>query len=502
LGATEFFERGFADDQHPHGVEGSLPQWAAGLREKLLELFPLERRGAPQEIDANEAHPAQYEIVRGEENLLDEQQEQFVSDARKSPLTDHSKQLNSRLQQNPTAPAVYETYVKGSVKVTERVTPEDHWQDVRHMSFDIGNTGLKYSPGDVLAIHMENSKTLVDRLLKRLNIQSSDEPIAIRKRDPNAPTFPFHKVTLSWREIFTHYLDIAGTPPRYFFELLAHFTEDEREKERLEYLVSGEGTDDFYRYNEREKRSFLEAFDDFPNATPTEEYILDMIPLMQPRYFSIASAQELHPTEVHIVVAVIKFTTPFERTRYGNCTSWMRDLPVGASVSLCISKGTMQMAPLHRPMIMIGPGTGVAPFRSFIQYRYAAHQKDKSTPIGDIALFFGNRNKDKDFLYEHDWNTLSNVEEFPFRLMTAFSRDQDQKIYVQHRILEHAELIWKWITFENAIFYVAGNTANMPQGVRNMMLQIAQKQGGKTYEEAQEWVQRLERAKKYQQETW
>lgn len=486
LGSIPFYEKGFADDQHPWGFEGGFQEWHKGLKQYLIQQFHIKY----DESSQNNPFPPFYKLIK-ENEFIDSKN--LAIQIEESPYTDHSEEILS----NNNDTIIYDKSTFGTLISNERLTPVDHWQDVRHIVIDIKGTGLRYLPGDAAAIMYKNPLDYVEKLLQRLNL-NGDSLISFQKLHSNSPDLLFHKSQLTWREIFEQYLDVCGTPTKFFYEQLSHFTTDEREKERLDYLISPEATDAFWKYNQREKRTYLEALEDFPSATPPEEYIIDLIRPIQPRYFSISSSQKIHENEIHLTIAIVQFKTPFERTRFGKCTNWIKGCTTGTKIPIWITKGTLSLPQSTSPLIMVGPGTGVAPFRSFIYERKAQHKQGEL--VGSQTLFFGSRNKSKDFYYSEEWNKLES--ELSLSVITAFSRDQSQKIYVQHRILEQAEKLWKLITFEGAYFYIAGNSNDMPKGVRNMMKQIAQKCGGKTLDEAEEWIQRLEKQNRYQEETW
>src|SRR5690606_31013175 len=178
---------------------------------------------------------------------------------------------------------------------------------------------------------------------------------------------------------------------------------------------------ELYNYNQKEKRTYVEVFEDFSSVKLPLDYLLDIIPPIQPRYFSISSSQLMTPNQVHITVAIVKFKTPYKRIRKGMCSSWLESLDPTKNdkifVPVWIRKGTMNLPKEPTtPIIMVGPGTGFAPFRSFIQTR--AFQAKTST-VGTTILFFGNRKEKMDFLYSEELKSLDK----PFKVITAFSRD-------------------------------------------------------------------------------
>jgi len=485
LGAVEFHARGLADDQHANGIDGALVGWLKGLWDRVMSIYPLP---AGVEIISHNILPeARYRIVTCGEELNENCNSYIFKSQKAGSAFSKDKPFMSKIIEN------------------KRITASDHWQDVRHFVFDNAQNGqsvLKYEPGDCLAVLPRNSKDQVTHLLKRLSL-NGDDLIRIEKIDQDAPDFPFCNETITLFNLFEKYLDIQGTPRRYFFELLSHFVDGE-EKERLEYFGSAEGTTDLYRYNHKEKRTYIEALDDFPSSKPTLDHILDLMPQIKPRYYSISSAQSMFPSQIHLTVATVKFTTPFKRTRCGVCTSWLASVNPEKEEVMAptwIVKGTMVLPKqLSTPLVMVGPGTGVAPFKSFIQDR-SIKALSAQEPLGESVLFFGCRNSSKDFLYGDEFTCLTTQPNFHFNLVTAFSRDQDSKVYVQHKIAQEHAHLFDLIVNKGAFFYVAGNAKLMPEAVQKAVRNILIC-GGMTEKDADEYIKQMDLTKRYQVETW
>nr|CAG4712427.1 unnamed protein product [Naegleria fowleri] len=490
LGASEFYNRGLADDQHPNGIDSTLVGWLKGLWDKVMMIYPLP---AGVEIVSPHVTPdPRYRVVLCDKNDID------LSRAN-SYIFNLSKSHQEYCKENPYMAKMIEN---------RRITAENHWQDVRHIVFENEGPALPYAPGDVLAILPRNTKDQVDHLLKRLSL-SGDEIIRVERIDQDAPEFPFGNQPITLFNLFEKYLDIQGTPRRYLFELLSHFATGE-EKERLEYFGSAEGTTDMYRYNHKEKRTYIEVLDDFPSAKPPLDYILDLIPPIKPRYFSISSSQYMFPSQIHLTVAILKITTPFKRTRTGVCTSWLASIDLNQQkevlVPAWITKGTMSLPKtLSTPMIMVGPGTGLAAFKSFLQDRsmklHSDYHGQEVSTVGKSILFFGCRNKEKDFLYGEELTKMANDLKLNFCLSTAFSRDQETKVYVQHRIVEQKELLFDLIVNQGAFFYVSGNAKVMPESVFKAVKSVLMS-GGMNEAQADDYLKQMDLSKRYQVETW
>lgn len=371
------------------------------------------------------------------------------------------------------------------IKEIKRITPEDHWQDVRHISFDISNLNMKYEAGDVLGIKPENSKELSLKMIERLELNPY-QFISI-------PALKLSNISIL--ELFQKHLDFQGTPKKRFFEIVYHFAKNGLQREKLE--IFSKESEELYRYSIKEKRTYLEVFNEFPSIQVPFEYIFELIPLMQPRYFSISSSQLMTPNEIHITVAIVEYKTPYKRVKRGLCTNWFSQMKGNEKVKIFIRKGSIKLPENPSiPIIMIGPGTGVAPFKAFSLERL---YHSKFQKVGRTILFFGNRNEKKDYFYSNEFKELE--LKYSFHIITAFSRDQDKKIYVQDKIYQNSSLIIE-VLENNGYIYVAGNSKQMPRDVRETILKIITERTKLTLEEATKYLTKMEMEKRYQCETW
>ncbi|KAF5839539.1 hypothetical protein DUNSADRAFT_512 [Dunaliella salina] len=211
----------------------------------------------------------------------------------------------------------------------QRITASSHFQDTRHIELDLGDSGLTYEPGDVLAVLPRTPPPAVDALLKRLGLDGSQR-VCVEPAEHNAATAAAAAAGQpvvacgTVRALVQGALDIAGASPRrYFFQVLQNFARTELEQERLAYFATAEGRDDLYRYNQKEGRTVLEVLSDFKTATPTLEWFLEACPPLAPRLFSISSSLKQHPRQAHLTVAVVDYTTPFKRRKRGLCSSYL-----------------------------------------------------------------------------------------------------------------------------------------------------------------------------------
>ncbi|XP_051552584.1 NADPH-dependent diflavin oxidoreductase 1-like isoform X2 [Myxocyprinus asiaticus] len=476
LGANMLQPVGLADDQHDLGPDGVIDTWLLSFWQKTLSLYPPPAGLAP--IREEEKLPPRYVF-----HFLDEVPNKQV---------EHHQIPDNKAPPNSVHP------FPARVVFNQRVTDLSHFQDVRHIEFDITGSKIQYSAGDVVMIRPCNAAEDVEQFCQLLRLdperyftlKPTDNSTAVPARLPQPSSIRF---------LVEQFLDISAVPRRSFFELLATFATNELESEKLLEFSSAQGQEALHAYCNRPRRTALEVLADFPHTTAelSVDYLLDLFPEIQPRSFSIASSLLNHPNRIQILLAVVKYKTKLHKPRKGLCSSWLGSLDPSkgeAFVSLWVKKGSLSFPEdPDTPVIMVGPGTGVAPFRSAIQERATQ---------GKMAnvLFFGCRSESKDFYCRSEWE--EKVQAGQMILFTAFSRDQEDKIYVQHRVKEQSKLIWDLITKRNAFFYIAGNAKQMPTGVCDALKGIFENEGGMSENQAQEILDSMEKAGRFQSETW
>ncbi len=249
---------------------------------------------------------------------------------------------------------------------------------------------------------------------------------------------------------------------------------------------------------------------DFPKTSKNISNLntlLDLIPSMKPRYFSIASSPHVHKTRVQLLVAVVEYKTRLFETRKGTCSYWLSTLGLNSIVPVWIKKGSFSVD-YSLPIICVGPGTGVAPFRSILNEKIFKHQ---DTTLGQNHLFFGCRSKLKDFYFESEWSQIEATRPGSLSVHPAFSRDQPEKIYVQDLMLKQAAVIFDLLHNKNGSLFIAGNAKRMPQDVMAILETIikenlANLDSGTDDEKlgnaAKDFIKLLSSTKRIQMETW
>lgn len=467
LGGSPILPPVYGDDQHDLGPDAVIDPWLKEFWQTILSMYPLPQ--GIKIISKDVVLPPRYNAV-------------FID----TPIRSVKGHMLSNYMAN--------------VISNERLTPPTHFQDVRLLTFDLSGSNICYKPGDVLMIHPQNISQEVDEFLRIMNIQP-DKCFTITTNDEDI-SYPLPLPSpCSIRYLVTHYFDIQSVPRRSFFELLSLFADDEMEREKLEEFCTPEGQEELYSYCNRVKRNITEVLADFPFAASKIpfSYLFDLIPPLQPRAFSIASCQQAHSDQVQILMAVVNYKTKLHKPRKGVCTTWLSSLdpkhePV--QIPVWVAPGTIIFPPSpNSHIIMIGPGTGCAPFRAYIE-----EQINFSEEPCRLMLFFGCRSETSDFFFHREWQPL--VDNGKLMLFSAFSRDQDHKIYVQHKIKEQAQLVWTWLDVHKAWVFIAGNAKRMPSDVLESLKYVCSQAGGLSNEQTEKYLQDMEAKKRLQLETW
>lgn len=408
-----------------------------------------------------------------------------------------------------------------------RMTPDTHWQDVRHLALT-SQVPANYGPGDVLTIYPKNFTGDVDQLLERMGwVDIADKPICLTPTKPThgssfypSPPIAVSDTTATLRTLLMEHLDVTAIPRRSFFSLIAHFTDDQFHKDRLLEFTKPEYVDELYDYTTRPRRSILEVLQEFDSVKIPWQWAATVLPELRGRQFSIASGGWLKTTSqgstrFELLVAIVKYKTVIKKIREGVCTRYLANLPAGSQLRVTLQRGGLAITRSEalRPVIMIGPGTGVAPMRSMIWERvlWAQEMKahfeassagqSKSLPLNqETLLFFGCRNQSADFFFHEEWDTIREI--LPFGIHAAFSRDQESKVYVQDIVRSEAHTVFRLLHESDGIVYVCGSSGKMPQAVRAALVDVLVTHGKMKAEVAEKYMQGMEKEGRYKQETW
>ncbi len=360
-----------------------------------------------------------------------------------------------------------------SLSTSQKITGRDSGKDVRHIEIDLADSGITYQPGDALGVWYENRPQLVNALLDSVGLSGHEEV----QVDGEA---------LSLYSALTHHYEITAANP----QLVAQFAELAQSEKLTSLAQDKEALREYATRTQvidvlREEKVLLSA-----------SQLLSLLRRLTPRLYSIASSQSEVGEEVHLTVGVVEYEYKGEQ-RLGGASSFLaHQLEEGAPVKVFVEQNNNFKLPSddNAPLIMVGPGTGIAPFRSFIQ------ERENRGAAGKNWLLFGDRTFTQDFLYQVEWQKYLKSGVLN-RLDVAFSRDQHEKVYVQHRLLEQAELVWQWLQ-EGAYFYLCGDASRMAKDVHQALITVVEQQGGLNREQAEEYVSELRKAKRYQRDVY
>jgi sulfite reductase (NADPH) flavoprotein alpha-component len=353
--------------------------------------------------------------------------------------------------------------------LVNRVMTEGSDKETRHFEFSLQDSGLSYEPGDSLGVLPVNCSEVVDDLLSVLGF-SGTEPVQIGEESFSLKDTLLHKFacTVLSKIQIKKFNDIARVPA-------------------LEELLKIENKNDLVDY--MWGRELIDLFKEYPQQGLAVEDFVSLLRPMPPRLYSIASSLSAHSEEVHLTVAVVRYDS-HDRKRKGVCSSYLAER-VGETIPCYFhpNKNFKLPADLNAPIIMVGPGTGIAPFRAFIEERMATSASGKNW------LFFGDRSQKTDYLYGEEWIRYQK-EGILNELDLAWSRDQEEKVYVQHKMLERGAELWNWIQ-DGALFYVCGDASRMAKDVDQALRTIAQEHGSMSEEDAAVWIKSLQKEKRY-----
>jgi sulfite reductase (NADPH) flavoprotein alpha-component len=365
----------------------------------------------------------------------------------------------------------------GKLVVNRRLSGPESEKDTRHFEIDLTGWGLRFEVGDSLAVYPMNDPELVEEIIRVLGAKG-DEPV------------PAAKTQKAFREALLRDYSITQPTPKF----LKAIRERANSSTLLKDLLQPARKEDLDRY--LWGMEVIDFLNEHPSAKFSPEEFVPLLTKLQPRLYSVASSLRVFPDWVHFIVDVVRYES-HGRVRKGVCSSFLAERADNVPVPVYPSSAKHFHLPENpnTPIIMIGPGTGIAPFRAFLQDRQAVGAKGKNW------LFFGAQRERCDYAYKDDFEHFKR-DGLLTRLDCAWSRDQAHKIYVQHRILENAPEIWKWIDSEGAQFFVCGDARQMAKDVDAALRKIVQEQGGKSVDDANAYVEQLKTAKRYKRDVY
>lgn len=350
-----------------------------------------------------------------------------------------------------------------------KITGRDSDKEVYHVELSLEGSGITYEPGDSIGILANNPPTLVDAILQQAGY-TGDEQVTIKEG------------RFSIQEALSNYLEITVLNR----EVIQKYQEKTDNKALLDILQNDEKLDQ-YLYG----HDVLDLIQEFPQSFFPQE-LADLLRSFPPRLYSISSSQSAVGEEVHITVATVRYQHR-NRQREGACSTYLADrIDIDSKVSVFVEKNPAFKLPenAETPIILIGAGTGIAPFRAFLQHREADELR------GNTWLFFGERRFHSDFLYQVEWQKLLK-DGYLERIDVAFSRDQLEKVYVQNKLVEKQKEVFEWLE-KGANIYLCGDMKQMARDVQKTLIDILESEGGLTQEKAEEYLRQLKKQRRFQ----
>ncbi|KAG4440663.1 hypothetical protein IFR05_003861 [Cadophora sp. M221] len=505
LGATRIGAAGEGDDG-AGTMEEDFLAWKDPMWTDLAEKMGLEEREAVYEpvfaiTERDGLTKDSPEVYLGEPNKM------HLEGTSKGPFNAH----------NP--------YIAPIAESREIFTVKD--RNCLHMEIDISKSNLSYQTGDHIAIWPTNAGKEVDRFLNVLDLKSkADSVISVKALDPTAKV-PFPTPT-TYDAIVRYHMEICAPVSRQFIATLAPFAPTEAAKTEMAKL----GSDKDY-FHQKISNKYFNIAQALSSVCSTEPWtaipfsaFIEGVNKVQPRYYSISSSSLVQKTKISITAVVESLQVPGrDDALKGVTTNYLLALkqkqhgdpnpdPHGLTYNITGPRNKYDgvHVPVHvrhsnfklpsdpsKPIIMVGPGTGVAPFRGFVQERAA--QAKAGENVGKTILFFGCRKQTEDFLYSSEWTEYKEALGDKFSLITAFSREGPKKVYVQHRLQEHAKEVNE-LLLQKAYFYVCGDAANMAREVNTVLGKIMAEQRGIPESKAEEIVKGMRSANQYQEDVW
>ena len=353
--------------------------------------------------------------------------------------------------------------------LVNRLMTEGSDKETRHFELSLKDSGLNYLPGDSLGVVPTNCEQVVTELLNAVGL-TGEESITLGEDTMILKDALIHRLacTVLSKIQIKKFNEIAQS------DLLADLLKIENKDDLVNYMWG---------------RELIDLFLEFSQTGLNAQEFIGLLRPMPPRLYSIASSLSAHPEEVHLTVAVVRYEGN-GKDRKGVCSSYLAER-VGERVPCYLHPNKNFKLPEDPsiPIIMVGPGTGIAPFRAFVEERRVTGATGKNW------LFFGDRSQKTDYLYENEWESYQN-DGLLNDLDLAWSRDQEKKVYVQHKMLEKKAQLWTWLQ-DGATFYVCGDASRMAKDVDQALRTIAQEEGAMSEDDAGAWVKSLLKERRY-----
>eukprot|EP00742_Colponemidia_sp_Colp-10_P004103 GILJ01004378.1.p1 GENE.GILJ01004378.1~~GILJ01004378.1.p1 ORF type:complete len:648 (+),score=114.84 GILJ01004378.1:54-1997(+) len=475
-GATRMFNKGEGDDDGT--LEDDFSKWKEELWPTVLSYVSnaVFRKGS--EIPVVE-YPLAVEFVN------------------KSEITVEAAVAEGQVGDDINA-KTYFSAVEVDIDVLREVRQSTATGSTRHLELNISGTSFAYQTADDLLIHPDNPADIVAKTAQRLGYEL-EAVFKWRKKDGSpAKTIPF-PVPCSIRTALTRYCDLLAAPKKALVREIATFAKDSDEQKRLLRLTSKESEAEFQEYINESGRDLLDVLNDYPSVEIPLEIFIQMAPRLKGRYYTISSSSLVHPSSIHVTFSIANHKRFDGCVRNGACSDHICRVAPHSCLRVGLRESTFRLPPQDStPVIMVGPGTGIAPFRAFLQQR--RYLKEHGSTLGRAILYFGCRRKDEDYIYRDELESYLNDATLT-ELHVAFSRQQSEKVYVQHQLEENWQSTWDVLDKQGGYFYVCGGTS-MGRDVHAVLEGVVMKAKGVPQGEAHSYIKKLQDTGRYVQELW
>jgi len=489
LGATRVYELGLGDD------DGNIE-----------EDFMLWREGFWPAVAAKKG----WKLVEEKEGI------------RQFALTVHDLESLQPTQCFQGEPARLQSFVKqkppfdaknpylAPIKVHRELHAASSDRSCMHIEFNLEGSRIRYDAGDHLAVFPTNDPKLVDRIGELLEADL-DELVTLTNRDEDAKKRHPFPCPCTYRTAFSHYLDINNPPRSNVLRELSIHASDADEAARLKSMGNGTDKEAYNDWVVDKARNIVSILEDMPSCRPPVDLLCELLPRLQARYYSISSSPKVYKSSVTITAIWTTGKTKTGRTFNGVATTYLKQKEplikvvdgveevICPTVPVFVRKSAFRLPYRHQtPIIMVGPGTGLAPFMGFIQERDKARRDGK--PIGETVLYFGCRKRTVDFLYEEELRQFE-ADGTLSQLHLAFSRDTQQKVYVQDLLRENKAETWALLQ-QGAHFYICGDAKHMARDVRTVIEDTVKELGGFTSQQVADYLKQMQVKGKLQMDVW
>lgn len=512
-GARRLYRYGEGDDDQ--NIENDFEEWKENLWSTLLENMQVCKRLRVNGHDTMEDSKANSAVVSCDYSI-----------SKCSPLkTDQIKQAETHSYNIKAANKYFFQSDLAKVIQKQELCTDTANRSTLHLEIDLKGTELEYQTADNLAILPENAWSNVERIACRLKY-NLDQWVIVKPNTCNERStckdIPFPS-PCTVATILTRYLDISNAPRKRALKKLAECAQSQVEREKLLDLASTNGKDLYQTWILKEHRSFVDILEAFPSIQVPLEALLDIVPYINPRFYTISSSRLAHPDRIHVTVSVLQTPQTDGRIFDGVCSSYLSRLAIPESrhddrkkrqsrpgeqgskqprqwphIRVFVRESKFRLPrDTTTPIILIGPGTGIAPMRAFLHER--SKQLEMGLPIGRTVLYFGCR-------HEHDYIYRTELELFQSQgilseLHVAFSRQSAEKVYVQHLLAQQGTKVWTQLHDKGAYVYVCGGI-QMGQDVLKTLTDIIERHGQKTAAEAKLMLSNWQTCGRFVQELW